>query len=240
MLRLVGALAQTGELARARSWRRDAVRAALPLDDPALLARVITAFDVPRLFQTHEYGVTDHELVRTVEQTLARLPPGDDPLRCRLLSTLAFELDGAESERGYQASAQAVEMARRLGDPGLLTIAINGAHVQSFRHDGLAERRSLGAELLALPGKPVTAEAFAHLMLMRADSGDADFGAADLHAAQAARIADRYDLPVVAAQVGYYRALRAMLAGNLAAAEDLYQRAAAQITRSECGSTGPG
>jgi len=227
--RLVGALAQTGELARARSWRRDAIRAALPLDDPALLARVITAFDVPRLFQTREYGVTDHELVGTVEQTLARLPPGDDPLRCRLLSTLAFELAGAESERGYQASAQAVEMARRLGDPGLLTIAINGAHIQSFRHDGLAERRSLGAELLALPGKPVTADAFAHLMLMRADSGGADFDTADLHAAQAAHIADRYDLPVVAAQVGYYRALRAMLAGNLAAAEDLYQRADAQI-----------
>ncbi len=229
VLRLVGALAQTGELARARSWRRDAVRAALPLDDPALVARVITAFDVPNLFHTHEYGVTDHELVGTVEQTLARLPPGDDPLRCRLLVTLAFELAGAESERGYQASAQAVEMARRLGDPGLLTIAINSAHNQSFRHDGLAERRSLGAELLALPGKPVTADAFAHVMLMRADSGGADFDAADLHAAQAAHIAERYDLPVVAAQVGYYRALRAMLDGNLAAAEDLYQRADAHI-----------
>jgi tetratricopeptide (TPR) repeat protein len=229
VLRLVGALAQTGQLADARSWRRDAVRAALPLDDPALLAKVITAFDVPQLFQRHEYGVTDHELVETVEQTLARLSPGDHPLRCRLLSTLAFELASAESERGYQASAQAVEMARRLGDPGLLTIAINGAHNQSFRHDGLAERRSLGAELLALPGKPVTADALAHVMLMRAGSGGADFGAADLHAAQAAHIADRYDLPVVAAQVGYYRALRTMLAGDLAAAEDLYQRADAQI-----------
>ena len=135
------------------------------------------------------------------EQTLARLPPGDQPLRCRLLTTLAFELDGAESERGYQASAQAVEMARRLGDPGALMMAINGRYIQSFRHDGLAERQSLGAELLALPGKPVTAEALAHLMLMRASSGAADFAAADLHAAQAAHIADRYDLPVVAAAV---------------------------------------
>jgi len=56
VLRLVGALAQTGQLADARSWRRDAVRTALPLDDPALLAKVITAFDVPQLFQRHEYG----------------------------------------------------------------------------------------------------------------------------------------------------------------------------------------
>ena len=231
VLRLVGALAQTGELVRARSWRRNAVRAALPLADPALLARVITAFDVPRLFQAHQYGVTDHELLETVEQTLARLPPGDDPLRCRLLTTLAFELADTGSERGYQASAQAVEMARRLGDPSLLTIAINGAHMQSFRHDGLAERRSLGKELLALPAKPVTTEALAHLMLVRADSGSADFDAADLHAAQAAHIADLYDLPVVAAHVAYYRALRTMLDGNLAAAEDLYQRAGAQLDR---------
>ena len=126
VLGLVRALASTGQLARARSHRRDAIRAALPLDDPVLLARVITAFDVPRARSSREYGETDDELVATVEQTLARLPPGDHPLRCRLLTTLAFELDGAESERGYQASAEAVEMARRLGDPGVLTVAING------------------------------------------------------------------------------------------------------------------
>src|SRR5262249_51087713 len=48
VLGLVGALAQAGQLTRARSYRRDAIRAALPLDDPVLLARVITAFDVPR------------------------------------------------------------------------------------------------------------------------------------------------------------------------------------------------
>ena len=231
VLHLVHALAHTGQLDRARSYRRDAIRAALPLDDPALLARVITSFDVPRLFQTHEYGVIDHELVETAEQTLARLPPGDQPLRCHLLTTLAFELTGADSERGYQASAQALEMARRLGDPGTLMMAINGRHMQSFRHDGLAERETLGAELLALPGTPVTADALAHLMLMRAGSGAADFDTADLHAAQAAHIADRYDLPVIAAQVGYYRALRAMLDGDLTAAEDRYQHAGAQLDK---------
>ena len=50
VLGLVRALAQTGQLARARSYRQDAVRAALPLDDPVLLARVITAFDVPQVW----------------------------------------------------------------------------------------------------------------------------------------------------------------------------------------------
>ena len=229
VLGLVGALAHAGQVFRARSYRQDAVRAVLPLDDPSLLARVITSFDVPRLWPTHVYGVTDHELADTVEQTLARLPPGDQALRCQLLTTLAFELHGAESERGYQASAQAVELARRLGEPAVLTMAINGRHMQSFRHDGLAERLSLGAELLTLPGKPVTAEGLAHLMLIRANSGAADFAAADLHADQAARIADRYGLPVIANQVMFYRALRAALDGDLPVAEKLYQQAADQM-----------
>ena len=231
VLGLVRTLAHVGQLARARSYRHDAVRAALPLDDPILLARVITAFDVPRIWLSHEYGETDDELVEMVEQTLARLPPGDHPLRCRLLTTLAFELQGAESERGYQASAQAVEMARSLGDPDVLALAINGRYFQNFRHDGLAERLRLGAELLALPGKPVTAEGLAHTLLMAASSGAADFAAGDRHADQAARIADRYDLSAIATWIGIYRAMRTALDGDLTAAGALYQQAAARLNR---------
>ncbi len=225
---LIRALAHTDQLAGARSYRREAIRAALPLDDPRLLAQVITSPDVPRAWYPAEYLATDDELVGTVERTLARLPPGDHALRCGLLTTLAFELDANPSERGYQASAQAVEMARRLGDPGMLTTAINARVFQSFRHDGLAERRALGAELLAVPAKPVVAEVFAHLILMAANCGAADFGAADMHAGEAARIADCYDL-LLAAPVWFYRALRTALAGDLPAACDLYQRAAAAM-----------
>ena len=231
VLGLVRALAHTGQLTRARSYHRAAIRAALPLDDPVLLARVITAFDVPGALQSHDYDATDEELVATVEQTLARLPPGDHPLRCRLLATLAFELDGAESERGYQASAEAVEMARRLGDPDALTVAMNARGNQSFRHDGLAERQRLGAELLALPGKPVTAEAFAHVALMAISTSTADFDAADRHADQAACIADRYHLPAVAAMVSIHRALRAAVDGDMATSEQLYRQATAELDR---------
>ena len=63
VLCLVRALSHAGELPRARSWRQDAIRAALLLDDPVLLARVITAFDVPRAYFFREHGETDYELV---------------------------------------------------------------------------------------------------------------------------------------------------------------------------------
>ena len=231
MMGLVRTLASTGQLTSARPYRRDAVRAALPLDDPVLLAQVIASFDVPITWLSHDYGKIDHELIATIEQTLARLPPGDGLLRCQLLTTLSFELEGAASERGYQASLQAVEVARRLGDPAALTMAINGRYLQSFRYDGQAERLSLGTELLALPGKPVTAEAIAHLLLMATSSGVGDFGSADLHAAQAARIADRYDLQVIAAMVSVYQAMRTGLDGDLTTAEKLYQQVAGQMDR---------
>src|SRR5262249_58506447 len=101
----------------------------------------------------------------------------------------------------------------------------------SFGKAGLDGRLRIGAELLALPGKPVTAEALAHMMLMAACSGGADFAAADLHAGQAARIGDRYDLPTVAAAVSIYRATRAALNGDSAAAPQIYRHAAAQLGR---------
>jgi DNA-binding SARP family transcriptional activator len=229
-LRLVGALAHTEQLGLARSYRRDAIRAAEPLDDPRLLAQVITSSDAPRAWYPDEYLTTDDELVDTVERTLARLPSGDEPLRCRLLTTLAFELDGNKSERGYQASTQALEMARRLADPTVLTMAINARVFQSFRHDGLAERRILGAELLALPGKPVIAEVLARLILVAASCGYADFSAGDVHAREAQRLADRYDL-LLAAPIRFYRALRTALAGDMPAAADLYHQAAAHMDR---------
>ena len=231
VLALVRALALAGQLPQARSYRQDAVRATLPLGDPVLLARVITSFDVPRVWFSREDGGADEELVAIVEQTLARLPPGEEALRCGLLTTLAFELEGADTERGYQASAEAVQLARQLGDPVLRTIAINGRATQTFRHDGLAERQALGAELLALPGKPVTAEALAHLILMAASSGAADFAAADRHASQAAQLAERYDVPTVGAAISMYRALRASVDGDLTTAMERYQEAGATMTR---------
>jgi DNA-binding SARP family transcriptional activator len=232
VLSLIRALAQAGDLGRGRAWRRDAIRTALPLDDPDLLAQAITAFDEPRAWYSHEYYAgTDHELVGTVELTLGRLPSGDHPLRCRLLTTLAFELESDGSERGYEASAEAVEMARRLRDPGALTIAIVGRWFQNFHHDDPRERLNLAVELLALPGKPVTAEALGHLLHMSASSSAADFATADQHAAEAKRITDRYDLPTIASLVGLYNAMRCALGGDLTGAAERYQQAGEQLDR---------
>ena len=229
VLGLIRALSHDGQLAIAHPLRQHAIRAALRLNDPELLARAVTALDVPRVPFFREYGETDLQLVGVAERLLRELPPGDHPLRCQLLTTLAIELEMAETERGNDASAQAVAMARRLGDPVLLATALLGRWTQSFRSGGPDERLRIGGELLTVSGKPATAEAAAQAMLMSASCGIADFRAADWHAAEAARIAERYQLPTIEAAIGMYSAMRAALNGDPAAAAERYRDAARQL-----------
>jgi DNA-binding SARP family transcriptional activator len=231
VLGLVRALAHDGQLAIARSLRLHAVRGALPLNDPALVARMVTALDVPRVLFFRESGETDRELVGVAERLLCELPAGDHPIRCRLLTTLAIELEDAETERGYQAATQAVAMARRLGDPDLQTMALIGRWTESFRCEGPGERLRIGGELLVVSGKPVTAEAVARGMLMAASCGIADFLAADWHAAEAARIAERFQLPTIEVAVSLYRAMRTALNGDPDTAAERYRGAARQLGR---------
>jgi DNA-binding SARP family transcriptional activator len=228
VLGLIRALSHDGQLALAGPLRRLAVRCALPLNDPPLLARAVTALDVPRTPFFRESAETDGELVGVAERLLRELPPGDHPLRCRLLTTLAIELEDSATERGGDASRQAVAMARRLGDPALLAMALIGRWTESFRSHGPDERLRIAGELLTVSGKPVTAEATARAMLMAASCGIADFLAADWHAAEATRIARRHRLPTIEAAVALYRAMRTALNDDPAAAE-LYRKAARQL-----------
>ncbi|MFI6536117.1 BTAD domain-containing putative transcriptional regulator [Nonomuraea sp. NPDC050547] len=227
MLAKVSALANDGRLVEARTHRTRAVREALPLGDPELLARVIVSFDVPMFWSSREYGGLDTDLLAAVESALESLPPGDGRARCQLLTTLAFELEGEPTERGYLASREAVAMARRLDDPGLLTLALNGRHHESFRYDGLAEREEIGRELLTMAEADGTLEVLAHLMLMQSATGRADFAAADHHAAKATR----HGLALPEAVAGFYRGLRAVLAEDYTEAERRYRAAAKQAGR---------
>jgi DNA-binding SARP family transcriptional activator len=238
MLDLIRTLNESGQHGQARSLREAAVRAAVPLDDPVLLARVITSFEAMRMWQNPDYGAVDNEIVNAVEQTLARLPAEYKSLRCRLLATLAFELDGAESERGYEASAEAVRLARTLGDPDVLSNAIYARCVQTFRHDGHAERMQMCAELLQTPGKSVITESWAREMMIKVNCGAGDFDAAEVHAREAARLAERYNIASAVFNVTLYRALRAGLAGDFSGADRLYRQAAAEMDRLGLGDPG--
>ena len=147
VLLLATAKARTGDL----TYREDALDAAelaSRLGDAAGLAEaaLIRVRPVPS-----QIGGVDTQRVDVLHRALEAVGPEDSAARARLLALLAVEshyLDG--SMQRYELSAEALAMARRLGDPHVL------AYTASLRtgsiHDGTAsdESAELVAELLEL------------------------------------------------------------------------------------------
>jgi DNA-binding SARP family transcriptional activator/tetratricopeptide (TPR) repeat protein len=224
------ALALSGGLEQARSQRGDALDLAEELGDPVLTARVIGAFDVPAIWTETDDAALAVRIAEVVERTLGALPADKEVERCRLLATLAMELRTAGGQRAREAAREAEALARGLGDPSLLAFALNARFMRSFDRAGLAPRRAeLGAELVELAARHrlVTFEVLGHLILVQANSALADFAAADLHAASADDLGEKYDIPLVAVFTQWYRAMRAAVTG--ADAEAAYRAAAARL-----------
>lgn len=208
-----------GGLQAAREHRIAAINAAEELGDPELTARVIGAYDVPAIWTRSDDEEHAARIVAAASRTLARLPvEGHEAARARLLATIAVETRGTSTPAGRQA----VELARGLDDPSLLTFALNGLFMQSFERAGLAPRRDeIGVELVALASKHglVTSEVLGHLIQMQARSALGDFETADAAAAAADALAERHELPLVGVFTRWYRALR--LAAGGAAVDDV-------------------
>jgi DNA-binding SARP family transcriptional activator len=232
-------LAVTGPdgLQVAREQRAAAVAAAEQLGDPELTARVIGAYDVPAVWPRADEPDRAAVVVAAAERALAALPAtGHDPVRARLLATIAVESRGTHDPRPRDCARQAEAIARQLDDPALLAFALNGVFMQSCRPTGQAARRdAVGAELVALTGRHglVTAEVLGHLIRLQASCATAAFDEADRHADAADRLARRHELPLAEVFTGWYRALRADVAEKVpdAEAERGYRAAAARLDR---------
>ncbi|MFD9958300.1 BTAD domain-containing putative transcriptional regulator [Amycolatopsis sp. NPDC058986] len=229
---MVRALAVTGRLESARTHRAAAITAAERLGDPALTARVITAFDVPAIWTRNDDPGLSRQVVDAAERTLSALPPEETEQRCRLLSTIALELRGMPDECGPRAAAEAETLARQLADPGLLAFALNARFMHSFAHAGLApERAEIGRELVDLAARHelIPFEVLGHLILLQASAALADFAAADRHAQAADALGERHELPLVSVFTDWYAALRLAAAGHSAEAEAAYRTAAVRL-----------
>jgi DNA-binding SARP family transcriptional activator len=150
-LALVRAELDAGEWVAARRTRAAALRASDETGDLLLAARALVALDAPSIWTLHEYAEIDLDIVGRVERVLAELPQEDSDLRCRLLGTLAAELyDGSADPRCDELSAAAVAMARRLGDPRLLSVALTSRYHAVHMPRYADELLIVGGELIAL------------------------------------------------------------------------------------------
>lgn len=137
---------RAGERADGRAAFAEAANAARTLGRPDLLGRAALGFG--------GLGVTilavDEATVALLEEALAA-GQVEAPLRARLLARLAVELYyGPSRERSEALGSEAVELARRSGDEGALTYALNARHVSLWRPDRLEERLSIAREMVAL------------------------------------------------------------------------------------------
>ncbi|MEW9534327.1 BTAD domain-containing putative transcriptional regulator [Microbispora sp. NPDC049125] len=230
-LRLIRALALCGDMTAARGERREAMDVALPLGDLELTARVAAALAVPHKGIARDFTRTAWEIVDVTEKALVELPPGEQSLRASLLATLALELEGSATQRGYQASLEAEELARSSGDPALLAMALSGRLRQSYTMTQVDERETIGRELLevgAASGQ-IAVQTLAHLVLLECAAARGAFDEADEHLAQAERLGRQYDLSAPAAVGAWYAGQRLMITGDYAGAERAY-RSAARLT----------
>jgi tetratricopeptide (TPR) repeat protein len=165
--------------------------------------------------------------IRRLEQALAALPEGDSSLRTQVLARLATELYRTEqADRRTALGEEAVAMARRLGDPQALLVALHGRHWATLSPDYIDVRLANAAEMLHVAATVGDAEmaflarqARLHDFLELCDVGGVD---AELEAM--AHIADRIRQPFYQWHMTSMRAMRAVLDGRLDEAERLARR----------------
>ena len=139
-----------GDITGSRAALDEAVALARSLDDVELVATAATSFRGAGVWHWREFGTSDPQMQRVLQECLERLPEG--PLQARVLASLAMEL--MYEWRSLEAepfSRRSMEVARAVGDPVLVAEVAALRELFLFGRPGAtAERLELADELLAL------------------------------------------------------------------------------------------
>ncbi|MCB0893964.1 MAG: AAA family ATPase [Nocardioides sp.] len=148
---LADVLRRAGRWIELRGVTHEAVEAAEELGDVELLVTAGVMTSTGALWNSAAHAEVDDFVVDALRRALDRLPPGDDPRRCRVMLALAGEIyyGSTPSEREALA-AEAVEMARRIGDPELTLTACLNAAIAVWRGGTASWRLQLTTEAVAL------------------------------------------------------------------------------------------
>ncbi|WP_214414642.1 AfsR/SARP family transcriptional regulator [Sphaerisporangium fuscum] len=238
LLRQVRALLDTGDPIGARAARAQAILAAdraTGRGDRVSVVRALTALEAPAVWTLRNpYEEVELKLVRRFEIALGDLPADDGPERAELLSGLAQELyDGTDDRRRDRLSAEAVQIARRLGDPHLLMRMLNARHLALTQSIHAEELLEIATELLdlAVGAHMPEYELLAYMLLTHDRLEMADVAGADAAAARCDAILARLPLPWPRFQHTMWRANRLTLAGRHEAAAAMYDEAEEQADR---------
>ncbi len=230
--RLLRAQLRAGALGAARATRQRAVDAARAAGRDDLVIAAFTAWTEPTPWQVRPYGQVDRPVVDLLETLLDR-PGMAAETRVRLLDALVAELAGEDDPRVATAGAEAVALARELGDGHLLALALSTGIKATHVDGATADRHALAVELKSL----------AHRLDLPAFHWYATYAMAGVAAARAdvaelrARLAEgqdlarRYRMREAEAIHSFGEAMLAHVAGRFDEAERIYVEVAGQLGR---------
>ncbi|MEU4690362.1 BTAD domain-containing putative transcriptional regulator [Actinoplanes sp. NPDC023714] len=178
-------------------------------------AAILTAWDAPLIWTTRDGREPSAAAVTAIRRHLAGEMP--DVLRVRLLLALFRELEGYDETAAQRISAQALTLARTVGDPRLLCAALNVRAYAALGPDLRAERRAVAEEYLAVATRAgeIDHEAVAHWLLFLDAAAHTDLGRARAEMDLAVARSTTGQLSALLAVVGIFSALLELLAGNV-------------------------
>jgi tetratricopeptide (TPR) repeat protein len=235
LLALGDARLRAGAFEVARDAYEQAAALARRRGRPAELATAALGFAAGLGFEVRLY---DHRQVELLEEALAALPAGDSSLRAWALARLSVALSYvASAERRQQLAAEAVAMARRLGDRAALASALSSACDAVAGPEHTEQRLASASEMVALaaadgdPELELLGRRFRVVALLELG----DLAAAEREVAAYARGTGRLLQPTSAWYVPLWRGMFALLRGRLEAAERLVEEAEAIGARAASG-----
>jgi DNA-binding SARP family transcriptional activator len=205
-----------------------------------VVAQAVDAGDVPRgvraalsltehstswgwaAFRTSPRHVTDQ-----LDRLLDLIGPEDSIERALVLSVRAFGWYYTDADRSHALSSEALAMARRLGDDAVVVRCLAVHLVDLERPGEVDDLIAACTELIELAeriGDP-RAQVIGHASRMCARLEVCDVAGADEDHRRARELLESVPVPALEQQITLYAPMRAVLAGDLAAAEVAAERA---------------
>ncbi len=219
LLALGDAQNKAGDTLDARRTFTAAADIARALGSPRLLAQSALGLGTRGVMLG---GIVDEALVAVLEEALAALGESDPGLRARLLARLAIELSFSEArERRAALAGEALEIARRVGDPRGLGFALAARHWSLWGPGNVQERLEAANELLGLAessgDERLAIVGHRWRMIDLLELGDID--AVDIEIDAHAQVAARGKRLADELYSHLYRSMRLLLAGEFEQAE---------------------
>jgi hypothetical protein len=238
--RLLGAQLRAGRIPDARRTRQRAVELAERAGRPDLAAAAFAAWDEPVPWQSRTYGEVDLTAVGSLARLLdgaarpraAALPPAT---RCRLLAALAEELIGEDDPRPGQAAAESLRIAREIGAPDLIALALTACGRTTHPERQARVRLRYAAELaqVARAHAMPAYEWYAEYLSASACAAEGEVQALRASLGRQDEIAQRYRMPEPIAVSSFSAGFLAHIEGRFADAEALYAQGTALLARKD-------